>query len=201
MPVPATLGLRPGWIYEVAATTLGGSGPHAAPLGVSTPDGNVLRVELYKGSTTLANVLENGALGINFLSEAAKLQTTLHHRDKLRFVSLTSGVDEAAPAAPLFLEDADAWLALCRPQTEDAGRLVRVTAVPGHFRVFRPVRLINRAEGLLLESLVLSTRLYLMPPDEGRERLLENARVIAKVAPDSTQAAAIADLLAVLDFA
>ena len=201
MPVPATLGLRPGWIYEVAATTLGGSGPHAAPLGVSTPDGNVLRVELYKGSTTLANILNNGVLGINFLSQAAKLQTALHRRDRLRFVSLTPDADGAAPPALPFLEDADAWLALCRPQTEDAGRLVRVTAVPGRLSVFRPVRLINRAEGLLLESLVLSTRLHLLPPGEGRKRLVENARVIAKVAPDSAQAAAIADLLAVLDFA
>ncbi|WP_428565236.1 MAG: DUF447 domain-containing protein [Solidesulfovibrio sp. DCME] len=206
MPIPPELGLRRGWIYEVAATTLGRDGPHAAPIGVSTPDGVVLRAELYKGSATLANILENGLLGLNFPPGPALLQTALHHRDRLRFAALAPEPPAAAlapepPATPRgvpFLEGADAWLELRGLRTEDAGRTVRLEASPGRLRAFGPVRLVNRAEGLLLESLVLSTRLHLMPPGQGRERLKENARVVTKVAPGSELAAAMGELLAAL---
>ena len=198
MPIPPELGLRPGWIYEVAATTLGPGGPHAAPIGVSTPDGLLLRAALYKGSATLANILENGVLGLNFPPGAALLQTALHHRDRLRYAALEPET-AAAPRAVPFLSEADAWLELRDLRTEDTGPTVRLEASPGRFRAFGPVRLINRAEGLLLESLVLSTRLHLLPPGRGREILKENARVITKVAPGSEQAAAMGDLLAVLD--
>ncbi len=197
MPLPPSLGLRHGFIYEVAATTLGAPGPHAAPIGVATPDGVVLRAELYKGSATLANILGNGVAGLNFLPEAALLHQALHHRDELRFETPAPQAGEPFPAVP-FLTGADAWLELCRVRIEDAGRTVRLEASPGRFRAFGPVRLINRAEGLLLESLVLSTRLRLLPPEVVAAQLRENARVIAKVAPGSAQAAAMGDLLDVL---
>jgi hypothetical protein len=198
MPIPPELGLRHGWIYEVAATTLGRGGPHAAPIGVSTPDGLILRAELYKGSGTLANILEHGVLGLNFPPGAALLQTALHHRDRLRYAAMEPET-AAAPRAVPFLSGADAWLELRDLRTEDTGHTVRLEAWPVRFRAFGPVRLVNRAEGLLLESLVLSTRLHLLPPGRGREILRENTRVITKVAPGSDQAAAMRDLLAVLD--
>lgn len=186
----ATLGLRPGWIYEVAASTLGAGGPHAAPLGVFTPDGRSLRAELHKGSATLANILNNGILGLSFLPEAAMLHTVLHRLESLHFASLEGG-----NPVPCFLQGADAWIELRLTSTADYGRTVHLEALPGRSAIFGPVRLINRAEGLLLESLVLITRRHLLPAELIGEQLRENSRVVNKVAPGSVQAAAMRELL------
>ncbi|MGE4506585.1 MAG: hypothetical protein AB7D51_14655, partial [Desulfovibrionaceae bacterium] len=55
--------------------------------------------------------------------------------------------------------------------------------------------LINRARGLFLESLVLSTRRRILG-QAAEDQLRENARVIAKVAPGSPYEQAMNELLA-----
>jgi Protein of unknown function (DUF447). len=56
-------------------------------------------------------------------------------------------------------------------------------------------RLINRAEGLLLESLVLATRLERREAAAALTTLTENLRVVGKVAPGSAYESALAALL------
>ena len=56
-------------------------------------------------------------------------------------------------------------------------------------------RLINRAEGLLLESLVLATRLERRGAGAALTTLTENYRVVGKVAPGSAYERAMAALL------
>jgi len=187
--------MQHGWIYEVIATTSGEHGPHAAPIGILTPGDETLKAELYKGSATLANIRGNGILGLNLVHDPVLLQDALYHRERLRF-SLATG-DPGAAGIP-FLEGADAWLALRPAWGPEAEKTVGLTARLLWSRTFGPVSLLCRAPGLLLESLVLSTRRHILPPDQVRDTLAENARVIAKVAPGSTYAAAILDLLGVM---
>jgi hypothetical protein len=184
--------MQPGWIYEVVASTRGERGPHAAPIGILTPDGERLKAELYQGSTTLANIGRHGVFGINLVHDPVMLHKALHHRDRLRFTT-----DGQAPGATTpFLEGADAWLELeacLKPGQENT---VIMEAGLARCRQLGPVSLINRAKGLLLESLVLSTRRHILPVERVRDQLLENARVIAKVAPGSSYAEAVGELLA-----
>jgi len=185
--------MQHGWIYEVIATTCGEHGPHAAPMGILTPDGVTLKAELFKGSKTLANFLQNQILGLNLVHDPVQLHDALYRRERLRF---TFAVGEAVGVP--FLENADAWLALHLTRGPETERTMILTATLAWWRAFGPVSLLNRAPGLLLESLVLSTRRHLLPPEAFRERLLENARVIAKTAPGSVQATAMEDLLGVM---
>ena len=193
MHIPEDFAMRPGWIYEVVATTLGERGFHAAPIGVWTRDGETLMAELYKGSTTLANIARNGILGVNLVSDPVLLHNALHRRDTLVFVT-----DNEMPGAETpFLRGADAWLELAPSLISGETASVHLHAKLTHWRQFAPVRLLNRAAGLLLESLVLSTRRHILPAEHIRDQLFENARVIMKVAPDSSYATAIAELLTV----
>ena len=185
--------MRPGWIYEVVASTLDERGFHAAPIGIVTRDGETLKAELYKGSATLANIARNGILGINLVSDTVLLHNALYHRDTLLFATDT----EMPGAKTPFLRGADAWLELAPSLISGETASVHLHATLTHWRQFAPVRLLNRAAGLLLESLVLSTRRHILPAEHIREQLIENARVIRKVAPDSSYATAITELLAV----
>ena len=181
--------MRQGWIYEVIASTSGEKGPHAAPIGILTPDGLTLKAELYKGSTTLDNILRTTILGLNLIHDAAILHKALYRREELTFAPLTQ--DSATP----FVLGADAWLDLKITRTTETRDKYVIEAEPAACHVQAPVSPLNRAHGLLLESLVLSTRRYVLPRDIVREQLLENARVIAKVAPDSPYQDTIQDLL------
>ena len=60
-------------------------------------------------------------------------------------------------------------------------------------------RLINRAEGLLLESLVLSTRLERQETPSALASITENYRVVRRVAPGSDYESALGALLRDLD--
>ena len=184
--------MRPGWIYEVVASTLDERGFHAAPIGILTRDGETLKAELYKGSATLANIARNGILGINLVSDPVLLHNALHRRDTLLFAT-----DEMPRAETPFLRGADAWLELAPSLISGETASVHLLATLTHWRQFAPVRLLNRAAGLLLESLVLSTRRHILPAEHIRDQLVENARVIRKVAPDSSYATAMTELLAV----
>jgi hypothetical protein len=196
MRIPESFGMRSGWIYEVIASTRGEHGPHAAPVGILTPDGQSLKAELYKGSTTLANILRNGVLGLNLVRDAVMLQEALYHRERLAFTRMEPG-EEDGTGAP-FIKGAEAWLELKPARESETENTVRFAAQLVRWRQFGPVGLLNRAEGLLLESLVLSTRRHVLPADQVRSQFLENARVIAKVAPGSRYAQAIRDLLAAM---
>lgn len=184
----SALCLNPGWIYEVVAGTIGENGPHAAPIGILTPDNRRLKAELYEGSATLANIRRNAVLGLSFVSDAGLLFDALYRRDALRFTVSTAGVP--------FVQGAFAWLEARIISSEESGGRTRIEAEAAHCRILCPGVPVNRAQGLLLESLVISTRLHTLPPGFARGQLLENARVIAKVAPGSRYETDMRELLA-----
>jgi hypothetical protein len=93
------------------------------------------------------------------------------------------------------LAGAPSWLALRVGGLEDAGKKMLLTAEIVDASEAGPGTLINRAKGLFLESLILSTRCRLLGW-AAVDQLRENVRVIAKVAPGSDYETAVRELLA-----
>ena len=81
-----------------------------------------------------------------------------------------------------------------RSATPDA-QTVRVVGAVSRVLCHGTPRLINRAEGLLLESLVQFTRLERLGAAHVLTTLTENLRVVRKVAPGSAHQAALEALL------
>ena len=183
--------MRPRWIYEVVVTARQGDGIAAAPFGVWTDDGTVLRAALFKGSSTLQSILDQRCFVVNCVDDPLVLHHALNRRDQLAFDVIRDGEGAGLPV----LDGVPAWLAVRLVRHEDDGNRVLLQAEPIAESATAPGELVNRARGLFLESLVLSTRCRLLG-SVATDQLRENARVIAKVAPDSRYEAAIGELLA-----
>jgi hypothetical protein len=182
------LGLRPLWIYETLVTTLHDRTPHAAPMGVWTDGSGALVLDAYKGSQTLAGLLESGDFAVNFPADAEVLHRAVLSPEQLTFKAARR------VSAPL-VTGCTASLELTVSRSVDSGEKVRVTGTVECLIQDGPARLINRAEGLLLESLVLSTRLEYRDRDSVIATLNENLRVVSKVAPGSSYERALAAIL------
>jgi hypothetical protein len=186
------LGLQERWIYEVLISTFHDQTPHAAPIGVWARGTDELLMDVYDGSQTLANILQAGHFTAGFPSDAVMLQTALRDSGQLAFA------DARLVQAPVVAGcTATVELTLMRATPGD-GRVRIVGHVEGVHLEAAP-RLINRAEGLLLESLVLSTRLQRGARKATLSALTENLRVVSKVAPGSVYERALAKLLRDLD--
>ena len=182
------LGMRRRWIYEVLISTFRDGTPHAAPIGVWTSGADELRMDMYAGSRTLANILDGGDFVANFPLDAEMLYTALRTPKQLRFAE-AQGVH--APVVAGCTASVELVLTAATP-ADDRVRLV------GDVRGVRcdgTPRLINRAEGLLLESLVLATRLHRRDAVAALATLTENDRIVRKVAPGSVYERALAALL------
>lgn len=182
------LGLRELWTYEVLVSTFRHSAPHAAPMGVWTDNGDELSLDAYKGSQTLANLLETGDFAVNFPVDSGTLYAAIRAPEQLAFTAARS------VRAPL-VAGCTACVELSASRTIDSGEAMRVTGTVRRVHQDGPIRLINRAEGLLLESLVLSTRQQQFEPALVAATLKENLRVVSKVAPGSPYQDALEALL------
>ncbi|MGE4195255.1 MAG: DUF447 domain-containing protein [Pseudodesulfovibrio sp.] len=183
--------LRPGWIYEVVVTARLGEQVTAGPFGIWTNDGATLEAALFKGSSTLEAIRESGCLVVNFVDDPLDLHAALNRRDELVFDAVPDGEAQGWP----LLAGAPSWLALRVGGLEDAGKKMLLTAEIVDASEAGPGTLINRAKGLFLESLILSTRCRLLGW-AAVDQLRENVRVIAKVAPGSDYETAVRELLA-----
>ena len=182
------LGMQDRWIYEVLISTFRDGTPHAAPIGVWTSGGDELCLDVYNGSRTLANILDGGDFVANFPADAGMLYLALRAPEQLRFAGAH---DVHAPVVDGCTANVELVLTAATP-ADDRVRLVgdvRSVHLDG------TPRLINRAEGLLLESLVLATRLERHGASAALTTLTENHRIVDKVAPGSAYERALAVLL------
>jgi len=183
------LPLRKGWIYETVVCTFSGDTPHAAPFGVWTDDHATLELDMYEGSETLANVLASRELVVAFPAAVTALFEALFAPQRLSF-------GHAATVRAPTLGGAVATVELVVNDTAPTEDGTHVSALPRRTHVAGDeVTLLNRAEGLLLESLVLTTRLERLGAAAVLPALAENLRVVRKVAPGSAAEAALIDLL------
>lgn len=182
------LGLHDRWIYEVLISTYRHDTPHAAAIGVWTDGADELLMDVYDNSQTLANILEGRDFVVNLPADATKLQVALHAPEQLAFTParLVHAPVVAGCTATVELTMSHA--------TPGAGR-VRIAGAVRRVHHEGPPRLINRAEGLVLESLVLASRLERRDAGAALTTLTENHRVVSKVAPGSAFESAMAALL------
>lgn len=181
------LALSPGWIYEAIVCTFSGRDPHAAPVGVWTVDQRTLVMDLYSTSHTLAHILDSRQFVVDFPPDAMTLFKALYAPHRLRF---DTGDLVHAPR----LADSSATVELSLTDTSRSDP-VRVRGRVEGIRRRGDLRLINRAESLVTESLILATRAERLGRDVTLARLEENARVVTKVAPGSHWAEAMGRLL------
>ena len=182
------LGLQERWIYEVLISTFRGDTPHAAPIGVWTNGADELLMDVYDGSQTLANILEGGHFVANFPVDAGMLYTALRAPQQLAFA-------EARLVHAPIVAGCTATVELALSRATPGGDRVRIVGDVKRVHHAGAPRLINRAEGLLLESLVLATRLERREAAAALTTLTENLRVVGKVAPGSAYESALAALL------
>ena len=182
------LGLQDRWIYEVLISTFRHDTPHAAPIGVWTNGADELLMDAYDGSQTLANILEGGHFVANFPVDAGMLYTALRAPQQLAFA-------EARLVHAPIVAGCTATVELALSRATPGGDRVRIVGDVKRVHHAGAPRLINRAEGLLLESLVLATRLERREAAAALTTLTENLRVVGKVAPGSAYESALAALL------
>lgn len=182
------LGLQKRWIYEVLISTFRHGIPHAAPIGVWTDDADELHMDVYDGSQTLANILEDGHFVANFPADVGMLHAALRAPEKLKFA------EARCLHAPL-VAGCTAAVELRVSRVIPADDKVRIVGGVERVHTAGSPRLINRAEGLLLESLVLASRLERRDATAALATLIENHRVVGKVAPGSAYERALATLV------
>ena len=182
------LNMHEGWIYEALVSTFTDGEPHATPIGVWTDDLTTLHMEIFDSSRTLNGLLDTKYFAANFPNDVSAFHVALFHPDLLSF--------EPAPTIPApLLCGASATVELALSEATPAKDRVRVTGSVVGARASEGLRLINRADGLLVESLILATRMEYLDDAAVRRSLAENYRVIRKVAPGSKSERAMTELM------
>lgn len=180
--------MQKGWIYETIVSTYSDGEPHAAPMGVWTEGLDTLHMEIFDSSRTLKGILDTKQFTAGFPSDVSMFHAALFHPGLLTF-------EEARSVSAPVLLGSSATVELELREATPVSHRVRITGVVVHADARPDIRLINRAEGLLVESLILATRLRYLDDAVVRQTLAENYRVIRKVAPGSTWETTMAELL------
>jgi len=172
------IGIKNNWIYEVVVSTFHVRVPHAAPMGIWSEDLDTLNLAIYRDSKTLKNIIKKKEFAVNIVDDIKTFYESLFNKGNIAY----------APSnqinAPL-IRDAPAIIECKVTHIAQKENRFHIKAEIVDIRISNKIRLINRAKGLALESLILATRLHHFPDRRIEEILKENSRVIAKVAPGS----------------
>jgi hypothetical protein len=188
MALLESLEIQKNWLYEIVVSSYSAKTPNVAPFGVRTKDYKNITIEMYKGSTTLNNILETGEFVVNVVDDPVVFYNALYCKEKIRF----SGAKMIT--APVII-DSPASIEVRLRETEEREKSYILTAEVIHIDVRKKSQLINRAKSLALESLILSTRKKFSPEKKMEEMLRENYRVVKKVAPESEYTKMVHNLL------
>ncbi len=182
------LGMKKNWIYEIVISSFDNNVPHAAPFGVKTTDFKLVSIEMYKGANTLRNVLKSKEFVINTVSDPTVFYQALYERGKINFGSAKMIKAPVLTDSPVSIE-----VRLTNALNSEQTFVIEAEVVDIHIR--NRSELINRAKSLVLESLILATRIPHLPQRKPEELLRENYRVIKKVAPGSKYEHVMQELL------
>ena len=171
-------GMQKNWIYETIVTTFCDKNPHAAPFGVWTEDFDTLNMLIYKGSRTLENIIRQREFAVNLIADMSVFHKSLFNKEEIVYEN------SKQINAPL-LKDSSATVELKLKRIEEKENKFHINGEVVDIQTGNKVRLINRAENLVLESLILATRIPYLNKRRTEEDLMENYRVIRKVAPCS----------------
>ncbi|MFH1721635.1 MAG: DUF447 domain-containing protein [Candidatus Altiarchaeota archaeon] len=185
--VLSNLGFQKNWTYEVIVITIDEKGnPHAAVMGVSSPDLVSVSMEIYSSSRTIKNILSTKKATVNFCQDLDLYKKILLEEDfTFRFVGEQTIIGGSKGYLALQLTSQVKEANSTRLQFEIVE--AKVDGKPGLF---------NRAESAFLEALIA----YSKEETLGREKMLsdlkEHSRIINKVAPSSCYCSLISELLA-----
>ena len=178
---PQEAGIGEG-ISEVIVTTKSAAGtPNAAPIGIiTTADDDGARahqVKLYRGSQTLANVLETGTLAANVTSDAVLFVETA-------FDDLPRECFTDFAGLPV-LREAASWIIFTSELVEERPQYLRFHLCPQAAKINRKeVKAINRGLNAVIEATVLATRLRIATEKRERQELRQElercAAIVAK---------------------
>jgi hypothetical protein len=186
------IGIKNNWIYEVVVSTFHVRVPHAAPMGIWSEDLDTLNLAIYRDSKTLKNIIKKKEFAVNIVDDIKTFYESLFNKGNIAY----------APSnqinAPL-IRDASAIIECKVTHIAQKENRFHIKAEIADIRISYKIRLINRAKGLALESLILATRLHHFPDRRIEEILKENCRVIAKVAPGSMYQQVMENILKVLN--
>jgi len=135
-------------------------------------------MELYDTSRSLPALLAAGEFCVDLPADAGTFFMALYDPSALSF-------GRASVVSAPCLTDATATIELTVAEATSHDGRTLVTAAVRHVTTRGGVRLINRAAGLLVESLIAATRAGLHSRESTLALVTENARVAAKVAPGS----------------
>jgi len=182
------LGMKKNWLYEIVISSIDNNVPHTAPFGVKTTDFKLVSIEMYKGSNTLRNVLKSKEFVINTVSDPTVFYHALYVREKINFGFAKMIIAPVLTDSPASIE-----VRLKNTVNREQSYMIEAEVVYIHIR--NTSELINRAKSLVLESLILATRIPYLPEGKPEELLRENYRVIKKVAPGSKYELVMKELL------
>ena len=172
------IGMKKAWIYETIVSTIRKGVPHAAPIGVWTHNFETLNSEIYKGTRTIENILKNYNYTVSLPSDVITFFTVLFARQNLSYEK-SKAIE--APAVKGYSAAMELRVKVAQEQKKSFLIQGEIKAI----RTSGPVKLINRAEGLVAENLVLATKLPHFARKKIEGAMQANHRVIRKVAPGS----------------
>ena len=163
-------GIREG-ISEVIVTTQSAADePNAAPIGIITTMNEQEQeeikyfVKLYKGSRTLANVLETNTLAANVTADVVLFV-------KVAFENLSEKYFTDFEGMPV-LKEANAWIVFTTVLAEESSEYFRFRLMPKAVGIRRKeVKAINRGHNAVIEAAVLATRFEITKDEQGREEM------------------------------
>jgi hypothetical protein len=165
---PQEAGIGEG-ISEVIVTTKSAEGkPNAAPIGIiTTVDDDGARahhVKLYRGSQTLANVLETDTLAANVTTDAVLFVQTA-------FENLSAECFTDFAGFPV-LREATAWIIFTSELVEEREEYLRFQLCSPAVKINRTeVKAINRGLNAVIEATILATRVSITKEERKREEL------------------------------
>jgi hypothetical protein len=178
---PQEAGIGEG-ISEVIVTTKSAAGkPNAAPIGIiSTVDDDGARahqVKLYRGSQTLANVLETGTLAANVTTDAVLFVQTAFETLPAEYFTEFAGFP--------VLREAASWIIFTSELIEEREEYLRFHLCSQAGKINRKeVKAINRGLNAVIEATILATRLEMATNELEREELRKElewyATIVAK---------------------
>jgi hypothetical protein len=173
------IGMKKNWIYEVIISTLHVRVPHAAPMGIWSEDFDTLNMAIYEDSKTLENIITEKEFTANFVDDMTIFYGSLFDKGGMVYKQ------SKQINAPV-IKDSSAVMECKVKHIAKKENRFHIGAQIVDMQIWDEIKLINRAEGLVLESLILATRLPHFPGPRIKEILQDNFRIIAKVSPDST---------------
>jgi hypothetical protein len=166
-------------ISEVIVTTKSSAGaPNAAPIGLVTRRAEAgdlsYSVKLYRGSQTLANVLETRTLAANVTDDVMVFVTAAF--EDVRAADFTDF--EAMPV----LKGAYAWIVFSVTSEEEQGEYVQFLLQPERVKINRKViTAINRGRNAVLEAAVIATRIDRTEDERAKAEMREQVKNYKKL--------------------